>query len=247
MFKSLLLAMVLVGPPPMDSVPDMKEGIRLAQEGDHAASEKILKRVKSDDPAYVFYRLVNNFKLNKKNEATKWAEQIEFSFTPYPQRYKDLAKIMQFDMETWKHDADDLDDIAREMDNVQNRLKNQRAGKETQKMQDDILKRLAKMIKDREDAEKKAQEGDGKGEGEEGGQDGKGGQSARPANDTHNGQDSGTGEVDKKRVKEIAQNWGKLPEKERAKVMQELRRKLPAKDLAIMDAYIREMAKRSRK
>jgi len=53
--------------------------------------------------------------------------------------------------------------------------------------------------------------------------------------------------VDRRRVREIAESWGKLPEKEREKVMQELRQKLPAKDRAIMDAYIQEMKKRSSK
>jgi hypothetical protein len=61
------------------------------------------------------------------------------------------------------------------------------------------------------------------------------------------GSASGTGDIDKKRIKEIAEVWGKLPEKEREKVMQELRQKLPAKDRAIMDAYIQEMKKRSSK
>ena len=53
--------------------------------------------------------------------------------------------------------------------------------------------------------------------------------------------------MDPKKVKEIAEVWGKLPEKEREKVMQELRMRLPAKDRAIMDAYIQEMKKRSSK
>ena len=53
--------------------------------------------------------------------------------------------------------------------------------------------------------------------------------------------------MDKKRVKEIAEVWGKLPEKERERVMQELRQRLPARDRAIMDAYILEMKKRSSK
>jgi predicted Fe-S protein YdhL (DUF1289 family) len=48
-------------------------------------------------------------------------------------------------------------------------------------------------------------------------------------------------------MKEIADVWGKLPEKERERVMQELRQRLPAKDRAIMDAYIAEMKKRSAK
>jgi len=53
--------------------------------------------------------------------------------------------------------------------------------------------------------------------------------------------------VDRKKVKEIAEVWGKLPEKDRERVMQELRAKLPAKDRAIMDAYILELKKRSNK
>jgi len=36
--------------------------------------------------------------------------------------------------------------------------------------------------------------------------------------------------VDTKKVKEIAEVWGKLPEKERAQAMRDLTRGMPAKD-----------------
>ena len=55
------------------------------------------------------------------------------------------------------------------------------------------------------------------------------------------------GKVDNKRVKEIADLWGKLPEKERAKAMLELTRNLPAKDRAVIEAYFKERARRSAK
>jgi hypothetical protein len=53
--------------------------------------------------------------------------------------------------------------------------------------------------------------------------------------------------VDAKRVKEIAEVWGTLPEKERAKAIQELVRGMPAKDKAVIEEYFRQLQKRSGK
>jgi hypothetical protein len=52
--------------------------------------------------------------------------------------------------------------------------------------------------------------------------------------------------VDKKRVREIAAVWGKLPEKERARAMQELTRGLPPKDRAMIEEYIRRVSSNRR-
>jgi hypothetical protein len=51
--------------------------------------------------------------------------------------------------------------------------------------------------------------------------------------------------VDSKKVKEIAEVWGKLPEKERVAALRELTRTMPAKDRAVIEAYFRELQKRS--
>jgi len=48
---------------------------------------------------------------------------------------------------------------------------------------------------------------------------------------------SGTGQVDAKRVKEVAEMWGKLPEKDRAEALRGLTRGLPAKDRAVIERY----------
>jgi hypothetical protein len=63
--------------------------------------------------------------------------------------------------------------------------------------------------------------------------------------DTMGGTASGTGQIDPKRAKEIAEAWGKLPEKERAAALRELTRTLPAKDRAVVEAYFRELQKKS--
>jgi hypothetical protein len=53
--------------------------------------------------------------------------------------------------------------------------------------------------------------------------------------------------VDTKKVKEIAEVWGKLPEKERAQALRELTRTMPAKDRAVIEAYFKELQKKSSK
>jgi hypothetical protein len=50
-----------------------------------------------------------------------------------------------------------------------------------------------------------------------------------------------------KRVKEIAEVWGKLPEKERAKALLELTRGLPAKDRALIEDYFKKFESKSGK
>ena len=66
-------------------------------------------------------------------------------------------------------------------------------------------------------------------------------------NATQGGTANGKGEVEIKRVKEIAEVWGKLPEKERARALVELTRGMPAKDRAVIEAYFKELQKKSSK
>src|ERR1019366_1849307 len=89
----------------------------------------------------------------------KLADEIIHSFgNYYPPRYVDLARIMKADAATWKKTPDDLGDISREMTKITDRLKNNKGGSETQKLQKDVLARIDKMIKDHEDKEKAAQD-----------------------------------------------------------------------------------------
>lgn len=221
------------------------DAIRASQQGDYEASEKLFSSLEHSSPTYNFYRAVNNFSLNRKEKALKYIHSVEYSFVPVPQRYMDVALIMRYDMETWKENSDDLGDIAREMKKAEDRLKNNKGGKETQKIQKGIEDRLAKMIKDAEDAAeaaaKAAMEAQAKGLGQ--GQ----GTAPTPQTDTLGGTEQGTGEINKKKVREIAELWGKLPEKERAQALRELTRNMPAKDRAIMESYFKELQKRSGK
>jgi hypothetical protein len=54
----------------------------------------------------------------------------------------------------------------------------------------------------------------------------------------------GSGQVTNKRVKEIAEVWGTLPERERAQAMVELTRGMPAKDRMVIEEYFKQLQKR---
>jgi hypothetical protein len=53
---------------------------------------------------------------------------------------------------------------------------------------------------------------------------------------------SGPGKVDEKQLKQLADVWGKLPEKERAKAMMELTRDMPPRYRETIEAYFKKIA-----
>jgi len=237
--------------PPPDTKAMIRQGVQLSLQGDYEASDEIFKNIDVIDPALDFYRLVNAFKLNKKALVEKYASNILDRFSnggiEYPQRYIDLATIMRVEAAEWKHDADDLADIAREMDKASDRLKNAKGGKDTQKIQKDVLARLDKMIKDIEDKKKADEEAAAKADADAQKKRIEEMRQVQPPSDTHKGSDDGKGHIDPKRMKYIVDNWGKLPEKERARCMAELTRHMPTKDKAVIEAYFRELAKKKGK
>lgn len=246
MFYSILLALCLASP------TDLDQAIQFSRTGNHEASEQVLSKVKDKCPTYCFYKMINAYKLNNKHEAIKWADNIINAFNQeIPVRYMDLAIIIKADAETWQEkQADDLEDIAREMTKIKDRLDNKMGGPKTQELQKDVLNRLGKMIKDKEDAIAAAQAAKEKAEAEElekRRKEMEGGGIIMPAEDTIKPTERGKGYVDNKKVREIAAVWGKLPEKERAKAMVELTRNLPAKDRVVIERYFKELAKRSAK
>jgi hypothetical protein len=69
-----------------------------------------------------------------------------------PERYRMVAALMHFDMITWQDK--DLGWVARKMGVIRDRLEIDRAGKETQRIQKEVLVRLDEMIKELEQKKK---------------------------------------------------------------------------------------------
>jgi hypothetical protein len=203
-----------------------------------------------DPSVYYFHKAVCEYELMLKDQADNSIDRLLVDVTDAPERYRMVAALMHLDMLTWQEK--DLGWIARKMDNIQRRLDLKRGGKHTQKMQKEVLVRLDELIKE---IENKQKNGSGSGQndgncppGQQPGQDAPGtDKSSNPQKDTQGGTANGTGQVDQKKVKEIAEVWGKLPEKERARALVELTRGMPARDRAVIEAYFRELAKKSSK
>jgi hypothetical protein len=210
----------------------------------------LLKPEETVDPsAFFFHKAICEHALMLKEKADSSIDRLLVDVSDAPERYRMVAALMHFDMLTWQDM--DLGWIARKMDNIQRRLDLKRGGKETRKQQKEVLVRLEEMIKEAENKSKCSGSCPNGGSCPSGGDKSSGGgdnnPSGNPQNDTNGGAAKGTGEVDTKRVKEIAEIWGKLPEKERADALRELTRTMPAKDRAVIEAYFKELQKKSSK
>jgi len=105
-----------------------------------------------DPSAYLFHKAVCEYELMLKDKADETITRLIVDVSDSPQRYLQVAALMAYDMQTWQEK--DLGWIARKMDNIQRRLDLKRGGKQTQKMQKEVLVRLDEMIKELENKQK---------------------------------------------------------------------------------------------
>jgi len=106
----------------------------------------------ADPAAYLFHRAVCEHALMLKDKADQSIDRLLVDVAEAPERYRMVAALMHFDMLTWQEK--DLGWIARKMDNIQRRLDLKRGGRQTQKMQKEVLVRLDEMIKEIENRQK---------------------------------------------------------------------------------------------
>jgi hypothetical protein len=107
-----------------------------------------------DPSAYFFHKAVCEYELMLKDQAEGSIDRLLVDVVDSPERYRMVAALMHFDMLTWQEK--DLGWIARKMDNIQRRLDLKRGGKQTQKMQKEVLVRLDEMIKEIENQQKQS-------------------------------------------------------------------------------------------
>jgi hypothetical protein len=207
---------------------------------------EVLDAVKPEqvvDPAtYLFHKAVAEHSLTKAREASNTIVRLLDDVSDAPERYKTVAALMVFDMMTWKDK--DLGSIARKMDNIERRLDLSRGGPKTQKLQKEVVARLDELIKEMEN------QGNGQCNGgncPNGGNPGSNPNNttnpSSPQQDSFGGNGSGPGNVDPKKLKELAEVWGKLPEKDRAKAMAELTRDMPPRYREVIQKYFKEISK----
>jgi hypothetical protein len=212
---------------------------------DYETSNDILSKFKPPRAIYNeyhYYSAVNFFKLNDKQKAQTHLLLLQDTFSPTEiTRHQAIIGLMERDILNWK--KDDLGDISRDMDNSGNRLNNDRGGPKTQKLQQDILNKLDKLIKEKEDQAN----GKGNGQGEDkDGQEKNGkaqGKATLPASDSQIAGLEGKGKVDERQLRNMSQNWVKMTDRQRADAMAEVTRDLPPKYKVIIEDYFKALAK----
>jgi acyl-CoA reductase-like NAD-dependent aldehyde dehydrogenase len=151
-----------------------------------------------------------------------------------PRRYVTLAKLMEADIKPLKEDS--LDEIARMMDDIRRRLALARAGKIVRDEEDEVIKKLEKMIDDLEQQRQMKQQQK---------QQSKNSKSSRqpqnPMQDSQRAELKGPGDVDPKNLGK-RDGWGNLPPKERQEVLQQIGRELPAHFRETIEEYFKRLA-----
>jgi len=220
----------------------------------HEEALEVLKNIKAEDVvdpnAYLFHRAVSEHALLLKADAGKSVVRLLTDSADSPERYKTVGALILLDMQTWKEK--DLGAIARKMDNVERRLDLARGGPQTQKIQKEIVSRLDELIKEMENQAKNSSQCNG-GSCPDGGQPkpgsgNGGGEATAPMQDSNIANNGGKGTVDIAKIRKMAEGFGKLPERERAKVLQEvedLTRGLSLTHHEQYREYFRRVAERS--
>lgn len=190
------------------------------------------------DPAsLLFYRATSEHHLMKKNDCLDNVKLLMQRESELPTRYRQVATLMQADIAPLEKDS--LDEIARMMSDVQRRLDLGRAGQVVRDEEDNIVKKLDKMIEDIEEQAQKMQQQQQAAQQQNQNQQ----QSAQqPMDDSQIAGGSGPGDVDPKKMEDRG-GWGNLPPAQRQEALQRLTEELPTHYRDVIEGYFRQLAK----
>ena len=223
----------------------------------HEQVLETLKGVKAEqtvDPAgYFFTKAVSEHALIQKDQALESIDHLLADVGDAPERYRTVGALMVFDMMNWKDGGQDipsrLDPLTRKMKAIKDRLDLERGGEKTQKMEKDVVFRLDEVIKELENQQKNNGNGGGNngncppgGKGQT--QPNENITSTSPAQDSYVMTGKGHGEIDMKKLNDVANKWGKLPDKERAEAMKGLTRDLSPELRDTVERFFKELSAR---
>lgn len=198
-----------------------------------------------DPSALYFFKAVAEHATMRKEAASGSIVKLLDDVVDAPDRYKMVATLMFFEMQSWSPDPKDLTNIERLMDNSGRRLELARAGEKTQDIQKKIVFRLDVLIKELENRNKPGQCNGGNcpnGGNPGGNPGGNTTQPSNPASDSVIMGGSGAGNVPTdKELRNIAEKWGTLPPEKRAKIIEDINRDLPAKYKPMIDDYFKSL------
>ncbi len=187
------------------------------------------------DPAgCLFYRAVCEHALLLRDDGLATLDSLLNRTEAVPVRYRSVAELMHHDLEAVEEKS--LDEVARQMRDVQRRLNLGRSGPQVQLVEERIITTLDEIIKKLEQ-----QQGGGGGGGGQGRPDGN--QSSGPAEDSRIAGQEAPGDVDRKEL-EGRGRWGELPPKAQEKARNMINKQFPAHYRRTVEEYLKKLAER---
>ena len=186
-----------------------------------------------DPVGALFYRAVCQHQLLMKEPGLETLEKLLGQTQQIPPRYASVATLMQLDLQRLQEKS--LDEVARQMSDVERRLGLGRGGEKVQEVEKRIVETLDEMIKKLEDQAQASQSASGSGA--------QGGQSSNPADVSQVKGSTAPGEIDPKKMSK-AGDWGDLPPKEEARAKNMINRKFPAHYRQAVEQYFKTLAKK---
>jgi hypothetical protein len=213
-------------------------GVWLAQQDMHEEALAHLGELSpsavADPASLLFYTSVCHHRLRNKDACLPAIAQLLENENAVPRRFRELARLMQADLDPLKPDT--LDEIARLMDSIRRRLDLARVGKRVRDEEDQVIAKLDKMIdeleKQRDKTEVDGTPTDAPSNRPPG----------TPMQDSKAAGLRGKGDVDPKSLKDNG-NWGNLPPKDRQEALQQISKELPAHYREAIEEYFRKLAR----
>lgn len=213
-------------------------GVKAAQSHDYEQAVAFLSKANVPQEMAArknFYLAVSYYNLHDKRRCLQHLDNIEF-LQEVPQRYITVSMLIKSDVLQWKDG--DLAEVARDMRDAKNRLSNAFGGPKTQKIQRDIVTKLDKLIKEKEDELRKRQEAAAS-------QQQRTDRAAMPL-ETPSIQtgEQGDGVVRNKKFIAAVTNWGRMGPAERVKSIQDITQGLSARHREAVENYFRRLNSR---
>jgi hypothetical protein len=179
-----------------------------------------------DPAALLFYKSIAQHGLLEKDECIENLEKLLENERLLPARFVSLGKLMLADIHALEKDS--LSEISRLMNDIGRRQSLYRSGKVVRDIEDEVVKKLDRMI---EELEKKRQQQQASASA----------QPSAPMQDSQIAGGKGAGKTDSKKIEPQGQ-WGNVSPEKRAAAMAEMTRDLPPHYRAIIEAYFRQLS-----
>ena len=187
-----------------------------------------------DPSTLLYYRGLMEHQLLKQKECIKTLKQLQENEESLPRRYTVLAKLMLADMKRLEEDS--LDEISRMMGDIKRRTGLNRSGTRVRKQEEDVIKKLDKLIEQLEEQQRQMQMA----------QSGGNVAPSSPADREQRLSGQGSGNVRSKQQSDGGQ-WGDMEPAERDAALAELSKDLPPHYRSVIEEYFRKLADQTEK